>query len=204
MRQNLHFDYYDKIVCDAVSTLWTYYKSSNLKNDQVKINVNAVLACMSGNDTIRLKKGATSSKRESHLIDILEKLGNTEICIDQRKELSLRKSSDIGGIQGVYSGYILPVKRMEHTNDFLLDLTKEPPFYAYASNKNQVISLKMQYLTCKEELPKAQKGKKRISLSQETQKKRQMQELPVKRTKARKNTKEKKSDCHPIRTMYYR
>lgn len=160
VRQKLHFDYYDKIVCDAVSTLWMYYKSSNLKNDQVKINVNAVLACMSGNDTIRLKKGATSSKRESHLIDILEKLGNTEICIDQRKELSLRKSSDIGGIQGVYSGYILPVKRMAHTNDFLLDLTKEPPFYAYASNKNQVISLKMQYLTCKEELPKAQKGKK--------------------------------------------
>lgn len=143
---DVNFTYYDSIVCDAVSTLWEYYKRANLTTDQVKITVNDVLACMTGKDKIRVRKAETSHSRENELIEILEKLGSVDITIDLSKELSLRKEKTA---EYISRRPILPVKRILGSNNFILDLSIEPPFYKYASDKHQVISLEMKYLAIK-------------------------------------------------------
>lgn len=151
VRQNLTFTFYDKIVCDAVATLWEHYNRQKPAPDAVELSVTDILACMTGKQEIRARQekssqGKSSQTKERQLIEILEKLGSTEICIDRRAELAPKSKK---AQQEVIVGTILPIKRIENSKKFLLDLTTKPPFYQYASEKKQVVNAHMAYLTCK-------------------------------------------------------
>ena len=133
--QELDFCFYDKIVCDAVSTIWQHQKFSHPERTDICLTPSAVFSVMTGNH----KSAAMSKERENKLLNILDKLGNTKItldCTNENKEKITRQ--------------ILPVSHISGTRNFMLDLTTQPPFYYYASKKKQIINIPAELIACKE------------------------------------------------------
>lgn len=151
LRQSLEFTYFDKIVCDAVYTIWLFHQNNVSQKGKgfMILRPSEVLGFMSGARNIRARKTASeesvTGSREARIIATLEKLGNTEIAIDWKQDLEVRKlkkeSPRIGGP-------MIPVKRIEGTNHFKLNLDWPLPLYYYASKLNQIINIPMEYLTC--------------------------------------------------------
>ncbi len=152
VKENFTFSYYEKILCDAVYSIWVLYRS--LRNSvekyegkqEITFTARDVLACMSGKDDIRIRKAKDGQKgKEERLIESLEKLGKADIGIWWEEE---RKERKITGISPVIAGKFLPVKRIGDTGKFRLNLEAGLPVYEYAAALHQMIRIPEMLLSC--------------------------------------------------------
>lgn len=146
--QEFDFSFYDKIVCDAVCTIWAFHQRDIDRT--LSISPSNVLAVMTGKEKIRARQGNSSSKRENKIMEILERLGSTEIAIHCEEEIKSRKLKNEEEIpDSPICGTILPIKRAANSRKFELDLNTPPPLYFYASKVNrQIINIRMELITC--------------------------------------------------------
>lgn len=152
VKENFTFSYYEKILCDAVYSIWVLYRS--LRNSvekyeekqEITFTVRDVLACMSGKDDIRIRKAKDGQKgKEERLIESLEKLGKADIGIWWEEE---RKERKITGVSPVIAGKFLPVRRIGDTGKFRLNLDAGLPVYEYAAALHQMIRIPEMLLSC--------------------------------------------------------
>lgn len=152
VKENFTFSYYEKILCDAVYSIWVLYRS--LRNSvekyegkqEITFTARDVLACMSGKDDIRIRKAKDGQKgKEERLIESLEKLGKADIGIWWEEE---RKERKITGVSPVIAGKFLPIRRIDGTGKFRLNLDVGLPVYEYAAALHQMIRIPEMLLSC--------------------------------------------------------
>ena len=162
VKENFTFSYYEKILCDAVYSIWVLYRylrDSVEKYEgrrEMTFTVTDVLACMSGKDDIRIRKTKDGRPgKEERLIESLEKLGKADIGIWWEEE---RKERKLTGVSPVIAGKFLPIRRIDGTGKFRLNLDVGLPVYEYAAALHQMIRIPKLILSCEEW--KNEKGEK--------------------------------------------
>ena len=137
LKNPFSFSYYEKIVCDALYSIWQYQRYEMLtkerKQESVIITPTQVLACMSGKKNIRMRQG--NSEKEEKLIEIMENLSHADLAIMWEEEM---KDRHIEGVSPVIAGKMLPIQRIDGTKKFKLDLKRTLPLYEYASTIHQM------------------------------------------------------------------
>lgn len=149
-KENFPFSYYEKIVCDAVYSIWQSRRYELLTGKRREetgfLTPTEVLACMSGKSNIRIKKEAPGvSEKEERLVKILDTLSCADIAIFWEEE---REERQITGVSSVFAGKMLPLKRVEGTKKFRLNLMVGLPLYEYASAIHQMIRIPEKLLSC--------------------------------------------------------
>jgi len=147
LKNPFSFSYYEKIVCDALYSIWQYQRYEMLtkerKQESVIITPTQVLACMSGKKNIRMRQG--NSEKEEKLIEIMENLSHADLAIMWEEEM---KDRHIEGVSPVIAGKMLPIQRIDGTKKFKLDLKRTLPLYEYASTIHQMIRIPERMLYC--------------------------------------------------------
>lgn len=142
--------YPEKLLCDAVYTVWLTrrFERQGILRGTVTLTMTELLACMSGCETIRIRQAEPGNiSKEQRLADSLERLSQMDIAIWWEEEIERRRLTEV---PEVLAGKFLPLRRIEGTNRFHLDLDRGMPLYEYASAIHQIIRIPMELLTCGE------------------------------------------------------
>lgn len=142
IKSAFQFSYFDKIVCDAVYSIWQFHRNDVMfnerKKDKVTITPTEVIACMTGKENIRLRN-------EEKIVEILDRLSRADVAIIWEEEM---KARNIEGIPSVIAAKMLPIERVEGGRKFKMNLSIGLPLYEYASAVHQMIRIPENMLSC--------------------------------------------------------